>query len=94
MGGRLTGLLDWTDAALGDPAFDLIVLLAWRGWGFVERVLDAYRLPVDPGFRRRVAFFARVSAVEWLWEARERDGDIEKHVRWMSNAFAAVPGAR
>ena len=87
--GRLTGILDWTDAALGDPAFDFIVLVAWRGWRFFERVRKVYTPELDPDFDRRVAFLARVSSIDWLWEAREREADANKHIRWVANAFSA-----
>jgi aminoglycoside 2''-phosphotransferase len=50
--GRLTGVIDFEDASLGDPAFD------FTGLGDVApTVLAAYRGPADPGFLRRAAFY-------------------------------------
>lgn len=43
--GDLAGILDWTDAILGDPARDFVALVAWRGWSFAEEVLRRYSLP-------------------------------------------------
>lgn len=94
--GRVTGIIDWTDAALGDPALDFVVLVAWQGWRFVDEVRTAYPLSLDDAFERRLAFLARVMSLDWLWESsrptvarsRERGTDVEKHVRWMENAFS------
>lgn len=89
--GRLAGIIDWTDAALGDPALDFVVLAAWRGWRFVDDVRSAYPLPLDDGFEQRLAFLTRVMSLDWLWESRDRGTDVEKHLRWMGNAFSG-PG--
>lgn len=86
--GHLTGILDWTDAALGDPALDFAVLVPWRGWEFVEDARGAYGARLDPGFDRRVGFLARVLSLAWLQESRERGRDVEKHLRWVVNAFS------
>ncbi|MDX1394892.1 MAG: aminoglycoside phosphotransferase family protein [Gemmatimonadota bacterium] len=87
--GRLRGILDWTDTAIGDPALDFVPLVAWRGWPFTRDVLGSYGAPDDPGFESRLGFMARVMAVVWLDEANRIGGDVEKHLRWLANAFAA-----
>lgn len=89
--GALTGIIDWTDAALGDPVLDFIFLVTSRGWPFTEAVLAHYPIPLDPGFRLRLSFLARVLALVWLDEARERGAAVGKHVRWTANAFADTP---
>nr|NIP60882.1 phosphotransferase [Gemmatimonadota bacterium]NIR81267.1 phosphotransferase [Gemmatimonadota bacterium]NIT86902.1 phosphotransferase [Gemmatimonadota bacterium]NIU33929.1 phosphotransferase [Gemmatimonadota bacterium]NIU38108.1 phosphotransferase [Gemmatimonadota bacterium] len=86
--GRLVGILDWTDAALGDPALDFAVLVPWRGWEFLGEARSAYRVPLDPGFERRVRVLARVFSLVWLHESRESGTDVEKHLRWVANAFS------
>ncbi len=50
--GRLTGIIDWGNAAIGDPALDFVPLVLWRGWGFARAVIAAYRLPTDQDFVR------------------------------------------
>lgn len=85
--GELVGLLDWTDIALGDPVLDFMGLWAWRGPVFVRRVLDAYPLAVDPRFVERVRFAVRVRTLHWLRSAEVEGVDVEKHVRWVENAF-------
>ncbi|HEX8696153.1 MAG TPA: phosphotransferase [Longimicrobium sp.] len=78
-GGRLAGVVDWEDAALGDPAEDFAPLL-YLGRDFAERVLAAYHARggrVDGEVRHRAA--------RW-WEAQEfigirysvRHGDREE----------------
>lgn len=84
--GRLIGLIDWTDASLGDPVLDFIVLATWRGASFVRSVLESYT-PVDPNFRARLLFQARVRSLHWLHSAIEQGTDKEKHLRWVANAF-------
>ncbi|WP_158220990.1 phosphotransferase family protein [Kineosporia sp. R_H_3] len=65
-GDRLTGVLDWSDAALADPAVDVSRLLRDLGPGFVAGLMARYRGPVDPGFDDRVLFYARCAALEDL----------------------------
>ena len=58
-GGHLTGVIDWGDALIADPSYDLAALLANCPRGFAERVIDAYEGPAsrDPDMRRRAAFY-------------------------------------
>lgn len=90
--GKLVGILDWSDAVLGDPARDFTPLVAWHGWLFADEVLRSYPHRVDEGLRERVAFLARMVSVLWLAEACEwtpdAADDIARHVCWVHNAFA------
>lgn len=86
--GRLTGIIDWTDAALGDPALDFVGVVACLGWAFAEDLLRSYERPVDDAFRTRLSFLARVMSLHWLDDAHEREGDVDKHIAWVRNAFA------
>jgi aminoglycoside phosphotransferase (APT) family kinase protein len=88
--GRLTGILDWTDAIIGDAARDFVFLVAWRGWAFVEEVLRGYPHPVDPGFRDRLRFKARMLTPVWLGLAYARVTEFEKLTGWVHNAYAPV----
>ncbi|HST88282.1 MAG TPA: phosphotransferase [Ktedonobacterales bacterium] len=58
--GALTGIIDWGDARAGDPALDFTGLLRDAGPAFAEAALAAYPGPVDPAFRRRMDFYARL----------------------------------
>lgn len=87
--GALTGIIDWTDAALGDPARDFVALVAWQGWQFTERAISAYSLPLDASFRQRLGFMARLLSVVWLANAYEERTDVAKHLRWVHNSSSA-----
>lgn len=85
---RLAGIIDWSAAALGDPALDFSYLLVLHGRAFLERALAAYRLPVDDAFLERTAFRARVRAVGWLVYALHRGQDLRRVRREVDNAFS------
>ena len=89
--GELAGILDWTDATLGDAARDFVVFVAAHGWRFADEVIRHYPHPVDQGFRERLDYMARLLSVMWLAESLEQESDVSKHVRWVRNAFAAAP---
>ena len=61
--GRVVAIIDWADACLGDPAYDLKFLWSWLGEGFVDRLLGASIESVDAGFRNRVRFYGVCTAV-------------------------------
>jgi aminoglycoside phosphotransferase (APT) family kinase protein len=90
--GDLVGILDWSDATLGDPARDFAPLVAWHGWSFADEVLRNYAHRVDQPFRERLRFLARVLSVMWLAEAcawtPDAVDDVARHVRWVHNVFA------
>jgi aminoglycoside phosphotransferase (APT) family kinase protein len=88
--GRLSGIIDWSDAALGDPALDFVSLVLWRGWDFTDSVIRLYQPALDDGFRDRLRFLARTLAVKWLADAiRWKRGDIEKHRSWVLSSFSS-----
>ncbi len=91
--GRLMGILDWTDAILGDPARDFVGLVTARGWSFAELVLESYHMPVDEGFRDRLDLLARLLSVVWLAAAQVRGADTERAVRGVRNAFRGRHGS-
>ncbi len=65
--GRLAGVIDWGDALIADPAYDLAALLAECPQGFAKRAIDAYEGPasLDPDMPRRAAFYVDVLPL-WL----------------------------
>lgn len=70
--GAVTGVIDWSDAAVTDPALDFARLLRDGGPGFLREVLDAYGLQrPDADATARIAFFARCAALEDLAHARD-----------------------
>lgn len=65
-GDRVTGVIDWSDASLGDPGLDLGLI--WRDLGEDGFAAALGRLPADDAERDdlvvRSRFFARVKALE------------------------------
>jgi aminoglycoside 2''-phosphotransferase len=57
--GALTGVIDWGDATIGDPALDFVGLHRRHGQAFTERVLARYQGVVDAAFGQRMAFYLR-----------------------------------
>jgi aminoglycoside phosphotransferase (APT) family kinase protein len=60
--GRLSGIIDWGNAAIGDPALDFMWLVIWRGWPFAQAVLESYGGRVDDDFIQRVRQKAQFQA--------------------------------
>lgn len=86
--GRLVGILDWTDAILGDPAHDFMPLVAFGGWNLVHQVLAHYAHGTDPGFWDRLRFMARLLPLMWLGHAYLRGEEVSGHITWVRNCFA------
>jgi aminoglycoside phosphotransferase (APT) family kinase protein len=62
---RVTGIIDWTDAAIVDPAFDFGKLLRDLGPTALRAALGSY--PHDPaGISERALFYARCTVFEDL----------------------------
>ena len=78
--GRIVGVIDFEEAAIGDPALDFCSLLAEFGRGFLEEVLQNYAVPVDDAFRKRVIFHSkRIIFHEILHGLEFDDDDFLKH---------------
>jgi aminoglycoside 2''-phosphotransferase len=78
--GTLTGIIDWGDASIGDPAFDFTGPFFDYGRDFVEQMLAAYRGNAVGGtFWKRISFYARIIPFyEAAYGLLERD---ESHIR-------------
>ncbi len=57
--GCLTGVIDWGDSIIGDPALDFVGLHWGHGQTFTERVLENYQGMIDASFWQRMAFYLR-----------------------------------
>lgn len=62
--GAVTGVIDWTDAAIADPARDLARIYRDLGPGLTERVLAHYGGTLDPHAPERIRFYARCALIE------------------------------
>ncbi|HET9894188.1 MAG TPA: aminoglycoside phosphotransferase family protein [Streptosporangiaceae bacterium] len=86
--GELTGLIDFTDAMVGDPVLDFAGLIGVGGYDFIARVADFYDLALGDGFWPRLRWLARMLTLLWLAEAVTNDpGAVPMHLAWVGRAF-------
>ena len=69
--GRATGVIDWADATLGDPADDFAGVLAWLGETFLGEVLARYTGPADAGLVGRARVVAAIHGAVGAWYGLE-----------------------
>jgi aminoglycoside phosphotransferase (APT) family kinase protein len=64
----LTGIIDWSDAAFADPAYDLGLIYRDLGPAALDAALRSYRNEKEPvdALRKRATFYARCSVFEDL----------------------------
>jgi len=86
--GRLTGLIDFTDAMVGDVVYDFVGLIGLGGYRFTDRVAAVYDLPLGDNFQAQLEWLARTLTLTWLAEAAAGPAaDIAKHLSWVACAF-------
>ncbi|NJP94472.1 phosphotransferase [Nonomuraea sp. FMUSA5-5] len=64
--GTITGIIDWTDAAITDPAHDFALIYRDLGPDLFTRTLTHYEFPVTKQDRARILFYARCALIEDL----------------------------
>ncbi len=64
--GAVTGVIDWSDAALTDPAYDFGLLYRDLGPAVLDLALGAYQADGTTALRQRAVFYARCSVFEDL----------------------------
>jgi aminoglycoside phosphotransferase (APT) family kinase protein len=62
----ITGIIDWSDAALVDPAYDFGLLYRDLGPAALDLALNAYQADDVTALRQRAVFYARCSLFEDL----------------------------
>lgn len=63
---RITGIIDWTDAAIADPMRDLALIFRDFGPDVLERVVSSCGIDVTPEDHERLVFYARCKLIEDL----------------------------
>ena len=87
--GHLTGLIDFTDAMVGDPVLDFVGLIGVGDRAFTGQVLASYDQPLGDSFAVKLSWLTRVLTLTWLGEAAADDpDDVPKHLTWVGRAFA------
>ncbi len=69
--GAVTGIIDWSDAAMVDPAYDVGLLYRDLGPVALDALLRSGLGTGDGGLRERAVFYARCSVLEDLAHGRE-----------------------
>jgi aminoglycoside phosphotransferase (APT) family kinase protein len=93
--GVLTGVIDWSDAAVTDPALDFARLYRDFGTEFLGEALDAYGGLEEAGeAMTRIVFFARCAALEDLAFGREQGRAEYARAAERSLARLFPPGVR
>lgn len=83
--GALTGVIDWGDASIGDPAQDFTGIARALGHEFAARVLAHYAHPVDPTLWDRVTFYSRIIPFHEI-----RFGQYERDAAHIAAGLAAL----
>ncbi|MCC2309770.1 macrolide 2'-phosphotransferase [Cellulomonas chengniuliangii] len=69
-GGAVTGILDWSDAKVADPADDLSWLLVAAPQEAVDSIMEAYQLRrtelIDPHLAERALLAGELALARWL----------------------------
>lgn len=92
--GRLTGVIDFGNAMIGDPALDFAGVLNHLGWRDLERVWAGYRAAggtVDADAARRTRFYIDVVPLFRVLYGEAAEGPAER--RSGQRAFAARAAA-
>jgi aminoglycoside phosphotransferase (APT) family kinase protein len=90
--GRLTGLIDFTDAMAGDPVQDFVGLITVGGYGFISQVVASYAVPLGDGFPARLQWLCRVRTLTWLAEAAADDlASVPARLSLVARAFTSYP---
>ena len=88
----ITGIIDWGDASIGDPAFDFAGLVLDYGYAFAEQVGEWYYGVVDDRFPQRAVFYSRLApfhTVEFGLATRD-ETHIDQGLRRIRSDFASV----
>jgi aminoglycoside phosphotransferase (APT) family kinase protein len=91
--GEIGGVIDWSDAAVTDPAYDLGLILRDLGPAALDAALASYTRP-EAGLPERAAFYARCSVLEDLRYGVEagRPEYAEKSLRSLAWLFPPAGG--
>ena len=94
LGRQITGIFDWGDLMIGDPARDLIYI--YEDWGpdFLSSVIAYYDPEHADSLLRRVRFHYIVAQVEWTVAALQQGstGDAEFGIRSINAELLAGAG--
>ena len=83
--GSVSGIIDWGDAVVSDPAVDFACLFAWYGERWLGRVLDSYSGGPDSQLIVRARYLAACLAIHSILLGQEMG-----HSRWIEAGEEAL----
>ncbi len=69
--GGVSGIIDWGDAVIGDPAVDFAGLYTWCGESWLESVLESYTGTLDSEVISRARYLATCQAIHCITLGRD-----------------------
>ncbi len=69
--GGVSGIIDWGDTFIGDPAIDFACLYTWYGEGWLENVLTHYTIKLDAEVISRARYLATCLAIHNITLGRD-----------------------
>ena len=83
--GGVSGVIDWGDAAIGDPAIDFACLYTWYGRSWLEDILAHYTGKLDAEVISRSRYLATCVAIHCITLGR----DVGR-IQWVEAGYAAL----
>jgi aminoglycoside phosphotransferase (APT) family kinase protein len=83
--GRVSGIIDWGDTVIGDPAIDFACLYAWYGESWLENVLGHYTGKLDAEVISRSRYLATCMAIHNITLGRDMD-----RIQWVEAGYEAL----
>ena len=83
--GRVSGIIDWDDTVVGDPAIDFACLYTWYGESLLENVLGHYTGKLDAGVISRTRYLATCLAIHNITLGRDLG-----RIQWVEAGYAAL----
>jgi aminoglycoside phosphotransferase (APT) family kinase protein len=83
--GGVSGIIDWGDTAISDPAIDFACLYAWYGESWLESVLAHYTGELDAEVISRSRYLATCLAIHNITLGRDLN-----RVQWVEAGYAAL----
>ena len=86
---KISGIIDFDDGGIGDPAWDMRLLLRYYGAARLKEILSHYSAcAVDDFFWRRVQYYKRVGYVQDALNAQSVNNDA-----WLDKCLYAINAA-
>lgn len=81
----VSGIIDWGDTVIGDPAIDFACLYAWYGESLLENVLVHYTGKLDAEVISRSRYLAACLAIHNITLGRDMD-----RIQWVKAGYTAL----